>query len=109
MGLSVPATSLGWAGLWSGRNPRSQKTDRFFGRCTMRKSLPVLSLLGGLLLLPSYGLAEPDVHDTRLLTQPAVSARHIAFIYARHLWVADLDGRNVRQLTTDIGTEAYPV
>ena len=55
------------------------------------------------------GRAEPDINDTRLLSQPAVSARHVAFIYADDLWVADLDGSNVRRLTSDIGIESHPV
>jgi tricorn protease len=53
--------------------------------------------------------AEPDIHDTRLLSEPAVSARHIAFVYADDLWMADLDGKNVRRLTSDIGVESHPV
>jgi tricorn protease len=53
--------------------------------------------------------AEPDVHDTRLLSQPALSAKNVAFIYADDLWVADLDGGNVRRLTSDIGVESHPV
>src|SRR5262249_34080249 len=53
--------------------------------------------------------AEPDVHDTRLLTYPAVSHNNVAFIYSDDLWVADLDGRNVRRLTSDIGVESHPV
>src|SRR5438105_14055603 len=55
------------------------------------------------------GSAEPDINDTRLLSQPAVSARHVAFIYADDLWLADLDGSNVRRLTSDIGVESHPV
>src|SRR5438067_1639366 len=50
----------------------------------------------------------PDVADTKLLTQPAISAGHIAFIYAADLWVCDLDGRNVRRLTGDLGRESNP-
>ena len=37
-----------------------------------------------------------DINDTRLLQQPAINKSHIAFIYAGDLWVADLDGKNVR-------------
>src|SRR5207244_12667707 len=44
--------------------------------------------------------------DTALLSQPAVSANHVAFIYADDLWVAELDGKNPRRLTSDIGVEA---
>src|SRR5580765_7552930 len=49
-----------------------------------------------------------DVNDTRLLAQPAVSATHVAFIYAADLWVARLDGTGVRRLTTDDGQESNP-
>src|SRR2546428_12986371 len=50
----------------------------------------------------------PDITDTKLLTQPAVSANQIAFIYAADLWVCDLDGKNVRRLTGDLGRESNP-
>ncbi|MCJ7485779.1 MAG: peptidase S41, partial [Candidatus Aminicenantes bacterium] len=49
-----------------------------------------------------------DTVDTKLLTQPAVSAERVAFVYANDLWTADLEGRNVRRLTSDVGTEFYP-
>jgi tricorn protease len=52
--------------------------------------------------------AAPDIHDTRLLAEPAVSATLIAFIYAGDLWTCDLDGRNVKRLTSDVGTESRP-
>src|SRR6266496_2744949 len=50
----------------------------------------------------------PDVTDTKMLTQPAVSTDHVAFIYAADLWVADLDGKNVRRITGDLGRESNP-
>jgi tricorn protease len=76
----------------------------------MRASEVFLPLLfAALLLVPGAGRAEPDIRDTRLLSQPAVSARHVAFIYADDLWVAELDGGNVRRLTSDIGIESHPV
>jgi len=46
--------------------------------------------------------------DTRMLTQPAISAHHVAFVYAGDLWVANLDGSGVRRLTTHSGTEGRP-
>jgi tricorn protease len=49
-----------------------------------------------------------DVHDTRLLTDPAISADRIAFAYANDLWVANLDGTNVQRLTSHPGIEAAP-
>ncbi len=51
--------------------------------------------------------------DARLLTQPAISATQIAFIYAGDLYIADLQGApalsNVRRLTADDGVESNPV
>src|ERR1700730_15627237 len=70
-------------------------------------------------LLASFGLlawgasavaAEggPDIHDTRLLSEPAIAAGRIAFIYAGDLWTASLDGKDVRRLTSDVGLESNP-
>ena len=53
--------------------------------------------------------ARVDPLDTKLLTQPAISAEHIAFIYAGDLFVAQHDGSGVRRLTTDDGVESNPV
>ncbi len=53
--------------------------------------------------------AQPNVTDTRLLAQPALSATHIAFIYAGDLWTARRDGSDVRRLTTADGDELSPV
>lgn len=53
--------------------------------------------------------ADPDTMGTRLLTQPAISAKNIAFVYSEDLWVADQDGKNPRRLTSDTGVESNPV
>jgi len=52
--------------------------------------------------------AALDVTDTRMLSQPALSARQVAFIYAGDLFVCDLEGRNVARLTSDEGIERSP-
>src|SRR5438552_7690331 len=52
--------------------------------------------------------AEISTLDTRLIEQPAISADHVAFVYAGDLWVANLDGSNVRRLTTHPGEESRP-
>ncbi len=52
--------------------------------------------------------AQPDTRDTRLLAQPATNGTHVAFVYADDLWVARLDGTDVRRLTTDDGAETSP-
>ncbi len=53
----------------------------------------------------AYGI---DTRDTRLLSQPAVSPDHIAFIYAEDLWVTNLDGSQPRRLTVSEGIESSP-
>jgi tricorn protease len=50
----------------------------------------------------------PNIHDTRLLSQPAISQSHVAFVYDSDIWVAGRDGSGARRLTTHIGTEAGP-
>src|SRR5437588_12344954 len=69
----------------------------------MRQTLAFLATL----LLTTPVLAV-DIHDTRLLSEPAVSADRIAFAYANDLWVANLDGSGVRRLTSHPGIEAGP-
>src|SRR5438132_537157 len=58
--------------------------------------------------ITATSLLAVDIRDTRLLTDPAVSADHIAFAYANDLWVASLDGSNVRRLTSHPGVESGP-
>ena len=55
------------------------------------------------------GQSGPDVKDTRLLAQPALSRDHIAFVYGSAVWVADPDGKNARRLTSDAGEVTNPV
>jgi tricorn protease len=64
--------------------------------------------LAGLVGCPAFCLAI-DTKDTRMLSQPAVSADHIAFIYAQDLWVANADGSQPRRLTVSEGVESNPV
>ncbi|HEV3143441.1 MAG TPA: PDZ domain-containing protein [Gemmataceae bacterium] len=63
-------------------------------------------LLALVVLLPAAVQAAPDVNDTRLLSQPAISPEHIAFIYADDLWIANLDGTNPRRLTSNGGVSS---
>jgi len=53
-------------------------------------------------------LSGIDTSDTRMLSQPAVSKSHIAFIYAEDLWVMNADGSSPRRLTVDEGIEGEP-
>ncbi len=49
-----------------------------------------------------------DLEDTRLLAQPAVSARHVAFVYAGDIWIVGLEGGAARRLTSHPGEESRP-
>ena len=53
--------------------------------------------------------AQISTTDTRLLSQPAASATHVAFAYGGDLWSARLDGSEVRRLTSADGDETSPV
>src|SRR5688572_22989364 len=68
------------------------------------QSIALPLLLAG---IPST-LFAIDPADTRMLSQPAISANHIAFIYAEDLWVANRDGSQPRRLTIDEGLEGSP-
>lgn len=59
-------------------------------------------------LLVTSTAAAIDVRDTRLVADPAVSARHVAFVYAGDVWIANLDGSGVRRLTSHVGEERNP-
>lgn len=47
--------------------------------------------------------------QTLLIHQPAVSANHIAFVYAGDIWLADRNGKNPTRLTTHPAEELMPV
>jgi len=84
---------------------------RILRRCTF-----VALLLCVVRLAPTLD-ARVNPADTKLLTQPAISANHVAFIYAGDLFVGELNGgpnvnpnvNNVRRLTTDDGVESNPM
>jgi len=61
------------------------------------------------LLIPVSTLKGVNTNNTKMLTHPAVSQDSIAFVYANDLWTADLQGSNVRRLTSHKGIESYPV
>ncbi len=72
------------------------------------KTIRLISALFGGLFLITGNLSGINPTDTRLLSQPAISENHIAFIYAQDLWVAGSDGSHPRRLTVDEGVESRP-
>jgi len=75
---------------------------------TLRLIVVGLLLVGAASQAPTLD-ARVDTADTKLLTQPAISATHVAFIYAGDLFVADASGNTAQRLTTDDGVESNPV
>ena len=76
--------------------PRSSRA--MAGSCLM-------SLVG--LAAPS-GAAESSAEVTRLLRQPDLNGRQVAFAYGGDLWVADLSGGEARRLTSTPAVESDP-
>ncbi len=77
-------------------------------RLAVRRVLLALATAAAVTAAAAPRAAAIDVTDTRMLSQPALSARQIAFIYAGDLFVCDLEGRNVARLTSDEGIERAP-
>jgi tricorn protease len=90
------------------RNHRSRGRSLSAGRhFNHRMPLTVLTTVLAWLALAGTAAAV-NVQDTRLLSQPAVSASQVAFIYAGDLWTASRDGSDARRLTAHPGEESNP-
>ena len=61
------------------------------------------------LSLMATELLAINTADTALLNRPAIGKDQIAFVYAGNLWVADLNGKNPRQLTVEAEVVSLPV
>ncbi len=76
----------------------------------MKKKIFLIAFaLTSILALSTIPASGIDIKNTKFLSQPAINGSHIAFVYAGDLWTADLDGINVRRLTSDDGIESNPV
>ncbi len=64
-------------------------------------------LIISLLLVSLTGVAQSD--STLLLRQPALSADHLAFVYAGDIWVANRDGSDPQRLTSHPAEENTPL
>jgi tricorn protease len=69
----------------------------------MKRTFTLAACVLAIVLAFAAGADAIDTSDTRLLSQPAISASNLAFVYAGDLWVCGLDGRNVRRLTSGQG------
>ncbi len=71
-----------------------------------KKSLVWQALLYSSFLLSS---AQAQQKETLLLRSPSISDKHISFVYAGDIWIADKNGGNPRQLTVNPGVEQNPM
>jgi tricorn protease len=69
----------------------------------MIRRLCTASVVALVLLYSASSVRAIDTTDTRMVSQPAISRSNIAFVYAGDLWVAGLDGKEVRRLTSGQG------
>ena len=46
--------------------------------------------------------------ETKLLRHPSLGEQHIAFSYAADIWVCDLDGQNVKRITSTPAVDFHP-
>lgn len=64
----------------------------------------VILLIAAFLICPYIVNAQ----GTRLLRQPSISSTNIAFTYGSDIWVSDLNGQNVKRITSTPATESDP-
>jgi tricorn protease len=74
----------------------------------MKKPYVIFILIFLFILIIPVKLFGINTKDSRMVSQPAISANHIAFIYAEDLWIANTDGSQPRRLTVDEGIESDP-
>ena len=72
------------------------------------KRLVSFAVAGAAITMAPAAQALPSTSDTRMLTEPALSATHLAFIYAGDVWLANPDGGAPRRLTSDPGEKSNP-
>ncbi len=65
------------------------------------------AVAAALLAAPGAAPLQAQV-DARMLRQPTVSDRHIAFVYAGDVWVVDKEGGTARRLSSPAGEESFP-
>ena len=74
------------------------------------RSLAPLALLALLVAAASALTAAPSAPagPTKMLTDPALSAERVAFVYGGDVWTSRLDGSSVQRITSGPGTKTGP-
>jgi tricorn protease len=86
-----------------GIRPEGERRKINWGETNMRIALLLLGLIAG------HAAIGADDDRTLLLRQPALSADHLAFVYAGDIWIAGRDGNQPRRLTSSAADEGRPV
>ncbi|WP_437919424.1 S41 family peptidase [Sphingobacterium sp. LRF_L2] len=73
---------------------------------TSKKNNLCKVLLYSTILFSSAAQAQ---QETFLLRSPSISDKHISFVYAGDIWIADKTGDNPRRLTVNPGVEQNPI
>src|SRR5512143_2480171 len=74
----------------------------------MRVRLAVALSLTLTLAAPSAALAAPAPGGSKMLTDPALSADQVAFVYGNDIWTCRLDGSSVQRITSGPGVKMRP-
>lgn len=73
----------------------------------MKSFLDLRKALFALLLL-AISISISQAQGTRLLRQPSMSSSNIAFTYGSDIWVTDLNGQNLKRITSTPAVESDP-
>jgi tricorn protease len=95
---------------------KSNESPRFGRRVWARQWIALIAVGATTSLGPVLVAADApgiDLRDTRMLAEPALSARQVAFTYDNDIWIADLGasadgGRIARRITSHEGYESNP-
>ncbi|MFY0690085.1 MAG: PD40 domain-containing protein [Cyclobacteriaceae bacterium] len=60
-------------------------------------------------LLLIFAACLSQAQETLLLRQPSISQNNIVFTYGSDVWIADLDGNNVKRITSTAAVESSPI
>ncbi len=71
------------------------------------RALAPLALFA-LAVVPAAAPAASPAGPTKMLTQPALSADRVAFVYGNDVWTARLDGSGVARITSGPGVKSSP-
>ena len=60
------------------------------------------------LTLPALSIQADEALDAGLMRMPAVSEKHIAFVYAGDIWIVGKEGGTAMRLSSPRGEESWP-